>query len=104
MLLLTVSFRSRLAGRSYNKVCELDDKRSTSGQSALDRRKVVGMSGEYASSRSNTKAVLPGRKRSFILGFERVKTALKTALPAAPLNLTTCLTKIHFDRFARQPS
>ena len=48
------------------------------------------MSDELSSSSSNTNAVRPGRKSSLGRIFGRSNTALKTALPAADVNLTTC--------------
>lgn len=65
----------------------------TSGQSAFDLLRVVGTSELEPVSKSKTKAVRPGKNKSFVCTFDLEKTALKTALPAAELNLTTCKLK-----------
>ena len=69
----------------------------TGGQSAFDRRSVVGISDSTPASKLKTNAVLPGKKSSLVCTFGLEKTALKTPRPAAPVNLMTYIAKTQIE-------
>ena len=73
--------------QSGQEVCSL----LTGGQSALERLRVVGMSGLTPSSSSSyTKAVLFGRNCSLTFSFGGLKIASNTPLPMLVLKLVSC--------------